>query len=445
MNPDAFDHAFRNHITDVAEACTGCGACFDVCPITSHAGLEGQQGDRITLDIRRLLKGEKPEDQQAYIWASTCVLSGDCIDACEHGVNPRLMLTMARMVSSETHKPDVVRKEQGLGAFKKLGVDVKTLSRMQLTQEDLMRLGQGASKSQSRGGQEAGPEYVFYTGCNVLKTPHIALLCLDILDALGKTYVVLGGPSHCCGILQFRAGDMETSMKVGTNSIEKFQETGASEVLSWCPTCQVQFDEIALPTYRAAVSSDPFNMTPFVFFLLGQLDRLRPLMVRSVEMRVALHLHPGVRGLPEAAKELLKHVPGLDVVDLGVSEVGLMSNALSTLPEYKRDLQRLELEAAQAAGVDALAGVYHADHRELCAHEDAWPFRIINFLELIAAAMGIVRTDTFKSLKLKQDADAILEDCMPLMLENRINPVQARSVIENALLGEQPLALRCLS
>ena len=29
------------------------------------------------------------------------------------------------------------------------------------------------------------PDFVFYTGCNVLKTPHIALLALDIMDALG--------------------------------------------------------------------------------------------------------------------------------------------------------------------------------------------------------------------------------------------------------------------
>ena len=46
-----------------------------------------------------------------------------------------------------------------------------------------------------------------------------------------------------------------------------------------------------------------------------------------------------------------------------------MSNALRALPDFKRNLQRGELEAARDAGVDALVAVYHADHRELCAHE----------------------------------------------------------------------------
>ena len=62
---------------------------------------------------------------------------------------------------------------------------------------------------------------MFYTGCNVLKTPHIALLALDIMDALGIRYQVMGGPSHCCGVVQMRPGDVEMSGRMGTNSIEK--------------------------------------------------------------------------------------------------------------------------------------------------------------------------------------------------------------------------------
>ena len=87
------------------------------------------------------------------------------------------------------------------------------------------------------------------------------------MDALNLHYEVLGGPSHCCGILQYRAGDIETSSKVATNSIEKFIRTGAKEVLSWCPTCQVQYAEFGLPTYEKVTNSKPFEMTPFVLFL----------------------------------------------------------------------------------------------------------------------------------------------------------------------------------
>ena len=66
------------------------------------------------------------------------------------------------------------------------------LSRLQLDGEVLERLGQ---KSASAAMPAEAPDFVFYTGCNVLKTPHIALLALDIMDALGITYQVMGGPT----------------------------------------------------------------------------------------------------------------------------------------------------------------------------------------------------------------------------------------------------------
>ena len=82
-------------------------------------------------------------------------------------------------------------------------------------------------------------------------------------------------------------------------------------------------------------------------------------------------------------------MPGIELVDLGQPAVGLMSNALRTLPDYKKKLQLAELEAARDAGVDALVAVYHVDHRELCAHERDWPFQVLNFWKSSAPAWGI--------------------------------------------------------
>ena len=102
--------------------------------------------------------------------------------------------------------------------YRDLSRDVTILSRLQLDDEVLERLGQ---KSASVSTPVEAPDFVFYTGCNVLKTPHIALLALDIMDELGVTYQVMGGPSHCCGIMQLRPGDIEMSGRMGSNSIEK--------------------------------------------------------------------------------------------------------------------------------------------------------------------------------------------------------------------------------
>src|SRR5205085_10766404 len=181
-------------------------------------------------------------------------------------------------------------------------------------------------------------------------------------------------------------------------------------------------------------------MTPFLLFLRGHLDRLRPLLRDPVPMRIALHRHTGAAGVMEAAAEILSSVPGNEIVDLGQPAVGLMSNYLRALPSYKRELQLKELEAARDAGVDALVAVYHADHRELCVHERDWPFQVLNALEIVGASMGLRHEDHYKRLKLKQDADAIMQDCTDLIAAHRLDPATVRLCVQ-AMLDDQPLPL----
>ncbi|MGA6979479.1 MAG: (Fe-S)-binding protein, partial [Pseudolabrys sp.] len=313
------------------------------------------------------------------------------------------------------------------------------LSRLQLDSEVLERLGQ---KSASVSRPDEAPDFVFYTGCNVLKTPHIALLALDIMDALGVTYRVMGGPTHCCGVLQLRAGDVEMSGRMGSSTIEKLSRTKSGQVISWCPSCYVQLTETTLPTIERQRGSRPFEMTPFMRFLTDRLEQLMPHLRRRVEMRVALHKHPGVAGIMEAAATVLRAVPGVEIVDLKQPAVGLQSVNLGVLPAFKRELQLNELQAACDAGVDALVAVYHSDHRELCAHERDWPFRIINILEIVGESMGLHQDDRFKQLKIMQDADQIVAECRDLIAQHTIDAETARNVVVKAMLGDQPLPLK---
>src|SRR6202041_2896285 len=178
-------------------------------------------------------------------WAQACTLSGECITACDEGVNPRFLLAMARVATAKASHDLPARRRQGLEKYRDLGRDVSVLSQLQVNDEVLARLGQ---KSASVSAPGEPPDFVFYTGCNVLKTPHIALLALDIMDTLGIRYQVMGGPSHCCGVMQFRMGDVATSGRFGEATIDKLSHSKSGQVVSWCPSCQVQFTETTLPT-----------------------------------------------------------------------------------------------------------------------------------------------------------------------------------------------------
>ena len=246
-------------------------------------------------------------------WASGCLLSGECIKACDYGVNPRFLLGMARVAMAKAKDDAAMQRRAGVEGFRVVARDVIALSRLQLDEALLLsRLGQ--VPKQSAAGEL--PDFVFYTGCNVLKTPHIALLALDVMDALGISYEVMGGPTHCCGVQQLRAGDLTTFGRVAENTLDKLARSKTGEVLSWCPSCQVQFTEMTLPAVEKTRGATPLDMTPFTLFLRGRLDRIRPLLRERAPMRIALHRHPGVHGVVEAAEEILCAVPGIEVVDL---------------------------------------------------------------------------------------------------------------------------------
>jgi Fe-S oxidoreductase len=438
MQTTGFEQALSGRIDDMLDACTKCGACFEVCPIAAPAGLGDADPKAVVSGVLDILRsGKGPADSEK--WAKACMASGECIKACDYGVNPRFLLTMARLEMMKSDKDATERRKAGVNLFRKLGQDIGVLSRLQLSEESLIRLGQKPSKTPPRTEL---PDVVFYTGCNVLKTPHIALLCLDIMDMVGIDYQVMGGPTHCCGSNQLRQGDVDTLGRFANNTIDKLSQSKSKTVLAWCPSCMMQFGETVLPTYEKVTGEKPFDFTPFMPYLHRRIDELKPLLKHRVEMKVALHKHPGIAGVMEAAEALLRAVPGIEIVKLDVPGVGLQSVNLATLPKFKAELQLKELEAARAAGVDALVAVYHSDHRELCAHERDWPFKIVNVLEVVGESMGFRQEDHYKNLKIRQDVDAIVADSADLLKRHGVDLDTARKVIVNGMLGDQPLPLQ---
>src|SRR5229473_3588403 len=205
---DTFETALSARVEAMADACTRCGKCVEVCPVTGPGGVNAEPIAVISGIIDILKTGDGPE--AARKWANSCVLSGECIKACDYGINPRFMLAMARVSMVKANNEPLRARRRGVQDFRTLNQDVTILSRMQLTGDMLERLGQKTAKPTDPSSEETkndAPDFVFYTGCNVLKTPHIALLCLDIMDLLDVDYEVMGGVGQCCGVYQFRAGD----------------------------------------------------------------------------------------------------------------------------------------------------------------------------------------------------------------------------------------------
>jgi Fe-S oxidoreductase len=364
-------------------------------------------------------------NEAAIRWGEACSGSGYCIPACRHGINPRFMVQLARGYARLNAGKGPLAGRWG-GGFRTMSRGVRVLSRLQMPPETLARF------APSRETRTNPPDVVFYTGCNVLKTPHIALLCLDILDLLQVDYEVMGGVGQCCGVYQYRAGDFVANNKVAYATIDGLAAAGASTVLSWCPSCQVSIGEVSLPNYELQFGAKPFDLNPFLTFLANHADRLAGLMKRRVEKRVALHERPVFPEVIAAVKKLLSIIPGTELVEIDVPRVGTQANSLAQLPKYKRELVQRELAAVADAGVTTLATIYHACHREICDAGEGRSFEIVNFMELLGEGLGLDSEDSYKQLKLIGDIDEIIIETAPMIEANRLD----LDTVRDALLAE---------
>jgi heterodisulfide reductase subunit D len=167
MTDVSFETALNGRVEYMLGACTKCGKCVEACPSVQPAGIADVNPRDIIggiLDIART--GDGPE--ASVKWASSCMLSGECIKACDYGVNPRFLLAMARTAIAKAKNELSERRRKGVHNFRGMSQDVTVLSRLQLDGEALERLGQ---KAISVPTPNEAPDFIFYTGCNVLKTP----------------------------------------------------------------------------------------------------------------------------------------------------------------------------------------------------------------------------------------------------------------------------------
>src|SRR5882672_12762318 len=137
----SFEQALGQRVDDMLDACTRCGKCVEACPSVKPAGIADAGSESIisgVLDIVR--SGEGPEASRK--WAASCMLSGECIKACDYGVNPRFLLAMARVAIAKTDNELPDRRRHGVARFRDISRDVTMLSRLQLDGEVLERLGQ---------------------------------------------------------------------------------------------------------------------------------------------------------------------------------------------------------------------------------------------------------------------------------------------------------------
>jgi heterodisulfide reductase subunit D len=404
----------REHFDLTAEAhasrCTTCGQCVVACPTAAIIGLDTLRGPEIAAGLVAATRGEGGAEDAAR-WVEACNGSGQCTAVCPEGIDVRQWVSIERMRQRLVANAPEDRAEKARRRFRTMSHSVRLLSSMQVPSEALGRI-----TAQRR---DRPVDLVFYTGCNVLRTPHLIFNVMDILDALDVSYDVMGGPGHCCGVYHFHEADLDTYAKVAGHTYDSFTKVGAKRVLSWCPSCTKQLGENWHDYAQPA-----FEFGHIAKFLVEQLDRMRPNFRTDLpHRRVAIHEHEGIAGVAESVNILMAALPNVEIVDIpqdrGFGYV--CGGPAARHPEAERALHRKVAGNAEAAGVDVLVTMYHACHRQLSGAEAHYPFAVKNFTDLLAEALGAGgRHDYYKQYKTGGEMDEALAAAKTFLEDNGV-------------------------
>ena len=243
----------------------------------------------------------------------------------------------------------------------------------------------------------------FWYGCNVLRHGDIIHSCLDILRALDFDPQPAGGPDYCCGTVkdsnQTTAGGMATRTVGRFNAMarERAVTSTRQRVVAWCPSCHSHMHD-----FMARANDAQFAMTYMVDLLHANRAKLAPLLVHPVPLRVIVHKHMGFNELVEVNRivpELLRLIPGVEVVDHDYLAPGYMCASLVAVPGAMDDMFAHTMRAVKAAGADAAVTIFHQCYREFCGLEALGVTAVQNYIHLLARSMGFAYEDEYKAWK----------------------------------------------
>ena len=256
-------------------------------------------------------------------------------------------------------------------------------------------------------------EVVLHLGCNILRTARLAFDVVVLLKNLGVNFVAIAGPQFCCGIVHHRAGDVEGGNKFARATAAKFEAYGAKQIVIWCPTCQIRFEELmqkgvipAMPMIHASV------------FLAAKSSYFHSRPLQSTRLTVHTHVGSVERELEaNSAIKLLQAIPGVEVAgvvsspDLGYQCAPVLLPQLSS-ERFRSILDNLVREARKVRS-DKLVTLYHSCHRELCGvGEEALPIQ--NYVSVLAEALGFAHRDYFQEFKKLNTPEGIVNLSRPM-------------------------------
>jgi Fe-S oxidoreductase len=387
--------------------------CADVCPILPHTDICEISSEVIQEGVMDCITRGVP-NHSAYTKAFACMECFKCTaDICPEGLNPMLIneIIKGEYISSGLAKSVCNDNRQEDSAH-------KILASIQVSASEYRRITTPSDMREYRT--------VFFPGCNVYFQPEKILNALDIMDAIDNDYAFLPGLAHCCGDSHLFCGEIEAGSERADELIDAIAAFHPEAVVFWCPTCRCRFEKFFQP-----VTDFPFRVLSFPQYLDQNMNKLP--LTRATSGVVTLHeacksAYTGVDG--DEIRRVLRQLPGVilkEMVHHGAEAACCGSGAISWFPDSCAKLRSARLNAAAKTGARRLVTVCHYCSQTFAAEAASYGLDVVNYVNIVADAMGIHRVDKFQQYARWGDLEPILNDVSERIKEL---PFETQRIIE---------------
>ena len=240
-------------------------------------------------------------------------------------------------------------------------------------------------------------DVLYYVGCTAsfdINVKEVGVNTINILNAIGVKFGILGTEEKCCGSVLLRIGDYHEFYRLAEYNVRLFNSLGVKTLITSCAGC---FRTIKMDYKKVG----PLNMEVMhTSQFMARLIKEKKLDLKhEVPLKVTYHdpCHMGRHSdVYDTPREVIRAVPGIEFVEMErIREFSRCCGAGGGLKAGYPDVQNLmaqeRIRDAEKTGAERLISTCPFCYQGLQIGVNAIrsPIKVMDLTEILAMSMGL--------------------------------------------------------